>query len=439
MEAVMSRVPRVASVLLCATLCVALAERADGQPITRIEAVVTIPDLLLIRDNSVTLVRIHENGFLNFDPITELNDTPPAVPVGISLFEGLQFVMESGDGSTVDGLTTYSATGNFRQQLSDDIGLGLLEIKQVSVSAARPNVVVLSGTVIFGPSYNQTFDFSPFRAGGTFSLSIPLPENVSALEMLTYTGTACPLPLGCSKLTHSVGASMVQEAVGPAADPGPGCAYAFSGGSGASAVRFCVTQQGTIAELSGAGGQEHLSVGQVWEGYVICKGAVAHAWDLGLTQGGFGPAMLLSPPTSTSVSIRRSSAQFRLDQVFKLDKAQKTVLITSSLTNISGAAQPDVRLTRAYDPDVDGNPLDYETLSARTVWAWDVDAVSLTGITWALRTDTAIGSNTAPGCSPQDMAHPILTGDAYLASVTYRLGNMAAGTKRTVVHVYRMQ
>jgi hypothetical protein len=139
------------------------------------------------------------------------------------------------------------------------------------------------------------------------------------------------------------------------------------------------------------------------------------------------------------VSVRRISPQFLLDQVFKLDRAQKAVLVTSTLTNISGAALSDVRLARAYDPDVNGDADDREVKSARGVWAGDVDAVSLTGITWAVPTDTAVGASTAPACSPPSAPAPALTDDASLASVTYRLGNMPAGTKRTVVHVYRIQ
>ena len=128
-----------------------------------------------------------------------------------------------------------------------------------------------------------------------------------------------------------------------------------------------------------------------------------------------------------------------MDQAFKLDKAEKAISITTTLTNISGGALADVRLARAHDPDLDNDAQDVETKSARGVSATDINSVTLTGITWGMATDTAIGSAAEPACSAASAAPPALTGDASLASVTYRLGNMAAGAKKKVVFVYRIQ
>ena len=68
------------------------------------------------------------------------------------------------------------------------------------------------------------------------------------------------------------------------------------------------------------------------------------------------------------MTLRRSSSQYQLDQVFKLDKKEKDVTITMTLTNISGAMIPDVRITRAYDPDINNDfGDDLEVRSARGV------------------------------------------------------------------------
>jgi hypothetical protein len=65
--------------------------------------------------------------------------------------------------------------------------------------------------------------------------------------------------------------------------------------------------------------------------------------------------MVLAGPTATGVTLRRSSPRLQLDQKFAVDSKEKDVSITMTLRNISGASIPDVRLTRAYDPDVDGD------------------------------------------------------------------------------------
>ncbi len=217
------------------------------------------------------------------------------------------------------------------------------------------------------------------------------------------------------------------------------CAYSFTAGSGASLVRYCLSEGGTIAKLEGPSGQEHIDVGDVWEGYVACTGTTPQAWDLAQSNSGFGATTVIAGPTATGVTLRRSSAQFQLDQAFKVDKVEKAITITATLTNISGAALADVRLARAHDPDVDNGAADIELRTARGVSASDVNALTLTGLTWNIATDTAIGSAAAPACSPGSAAPPALTGDASLASVTYRLGNMAAGAKKKVVFVYRLQ
>jgi hypothetical protein len=220
--------------------------------------------------------------------------------------------------------------------------------------------------------------------------------------------------------------------------PHPTCTYGFSGGSGDSFAHVCLTANGNLAELSGPAGQEHLGVDQVLEGYVVCSGTSVQSWDLIATADDFGPPAVVAGPTATGVTIQRLSSQFLLAQTFKLDKTNRAVVIAATLTNISGAQIPDVRLVRAYDPDVNGNANDSETKSTRSVIALDTDAVVLTGSTWATPTDTAINTGPSPACSPGS-ASSAVTGDASLASVTYRLGNMKPGAKKKVSFVYRIQ
>ena len=223
------------------------------------------------------------------------------------------------------------------------------------------------------------------------------------------------------------------------APPAP-CLYNFESGSGLSQIGYCVSANSTLVSLRAPAGQEHLAVGQVWEGYVVCTGTTVQAWDLSADGDGFDAATLIAGPTATGVTLRRLSPQYQLDQVFKLDAAGKAVTIAMTLSNISGATIPDVRLARAFDPDPNNDSGDdLEVRSARSVWAGDLDAVSLTGTTWTMPTDTAIDTSPIPACSPTGADAPQLTGDGSLANVTYRLGNINKGAKKKVTFVYRLQ
>jgi len=232
--------------------------------------------------------------------------------------------------------------------------------------------------------------------------------------------------------------SIDEVAIVPA--PGPPCVYSLKSGAATTYIEYCISANGTVVKLQAPAGQEHVDIGQVLEGYVICSGTNVHDWDLSDTASGFGATTILKGPTATSVTLRRSSDRYQLDQILTLAKKEKELTITMTVTNISGAMIPDVRIARAYDPDINHDfGDDLEVTSARGVWAGDVDAVTLTATAWSFPTDTAIDTGPAPACSPTGSASPATTGDASLAGVTYRAGNMGAGAKKRVTFVYRVQ
>jgi hypothetical protein len=101
---------------------------------------------------------------------------------------------------------------------------------------------------------------------------------------------------------------------------------------------------------------------------------------------------------------------------------------------------PDVRIARSHDPDVNNDSGDdLEVRSATGVWAGDVDAVALTATTWPAAIETAVDGVAAPACSPASGAVPALTGDARLATVRYRVGDLSPGATARVRFVYRVQ
>jgi choice-of-anchor C domain-containing protein len=270
-------------------------------------------------------------------------------------------------------------------------------------------------------------------------------QNMSALtwQSLSFSfvasGSSATLVLTSLQETPNSWGPMIDRVSVTEAPPAP-CLYSFSSGAGAAHIRYCVSATGTLVSLQAPSGQEHIGVGQVWEGYVVCTGTTVQAWDLSADGDGFGAPIVIGGPSGTGVAIRRVSAHYQLDQVFKLDSKEKDLSIEITLINISGATIPDVRLVRAFDPDINNDfGDDLEVRTARSVSASDVDGVALTGTTWAIPTDTAIDTAPVAACSPVGAAAPQLTGDASLASVTYRLGSMGRGAKKKAAFVYRLQ
>jgi len=355
---------------------------------------------------------------------------------GTGSFSGL--VMSEGNFGTAN-------YGNSPTQIVD-VGLRGEPTTIQFVDPANPAVIIGASAVSIllgdGDPDSETFTVTYFGVSGAVLLGPE--EHTTGISGLRLSATSATLGglIGSVRLmlVPSSSSGVTFDDLEFTLAPTSPCSYSFSAGSGSSLTAYCVTAAGTMVKLLSPAGQEHINVGQVWEGFVVCTGMTVQAWDLSGTADGFGAPIVITAPNGTGVGLRQSSSQYQLDQVFKLDKNDRSVTITMTLTNISGATIPDVRLARAYDPDVNNDfGDDLEVKSARGVWAGDTDAVTLTGTTWAMPTDTAVDTGSSPACSPASASVPRLTGDATLANVTYRLGNIAHGAKKKVVFVYRVQ
>jgi hypothetical protein len=349
---------------------------------------------------------------------------------GIVFTQGTLVGFVQGDEALV-GSNQHPIAGNFLTpvtSLSVTVALSLQTVTDFTLTAYDADPVPISTTTF---RLNQDTGSPGFMGFGYFTISLDsIPEPAFSFRL---TNQFVSSSFGHTNSPYGASTFTFTQAEAP-------CTYAFSSGGGGSSVKYCVSANGTIEGFRAPTGQEHIAVGQLLEGYVVCTGTTAQAWDLSATADGFGAPTVLSGPTATGITLRRSSPQYQLDQVFKLDKKEKDVTITMTLTNISGAMIPDVRLTRAYDPDINNDfGDDLEVKSARGVWAGDVDAITLTGVTWGLPTDTAIDADPVAACSPVGGIVPGVTGDARLAAVTYCVGNMAPGAKKKVAFIYRMQ
>jgi hypothetical protein len=165
--------------------------------------------------------------------------------------------------------------------------------------------------------------------------------------------------------------------------PPPPAQSCFHGGSGPSYVKVCVSKRGNIVKLQAPKGTEHIDVGAVYEGYVLCKGittSVAH--DTAGSQAGFLAPKITQPKGANTLplTITRTTADgsFRLSQEFGFDAARREFSITMRLKNLSGVTQTSVGMARAVDLDVDGDaPDDVWDRSNDGVWARDEQAVGL--------------------------------------------------------------
>ncbi|GAA1787542.1 hypothetical protein [Nostocoides veronense] len=99
---------------------------------------------------------------------------------------------------------------------------------------------------------------------------------------------------------------------------------------------------------------EHIGVGAVGEGYVLCyTGQASSAYDTGDASSGFG-----APTTNASQTSRKTlDNRLQLTQKFTLTPGSPTVpsnvLVTMSVKNLSGSPVNNVILRRQVDFDID--------------------------------------------------------------------------------------
>jgi hypothetical protein len=190
----------------------------------------------------------------------------------------------------------------------------------------------------------------------------------------------------------------------------------ISFGSGATFLSFSVSNHGNVIAFQSPEGAEHIKVGSVYEGYAICSDAAdPHGIDFGSYEAGFGAATVTQPkgPNTLPLTITRSTSDgyFSLKQAFARDTTEKSVTVTMTLKNTSGAMMTNVKLARFVDFDIDGTFGDIFTETSQSVDAVDdfgvgVMLLSLTksfpvlgrveDFTLGAATTCATGSNVLP-------------------------------------------
>ena len=131
------------------------------------------------------------------------------------------------------------------------------------------------------------------------------------------------------------------------------CKFTFTSGTGApNFLKFCVTVNGNVVQLTSPGGFEHIREGAILEGYSICDfGTLTRYFDFANSDSGNWQAPAVSGVT-LPLTIKRSTSDgiYTLTQVFTRNTAEPAVKITMTLKN-NTVASHDFALVRYADID----------------------------------------------------------------------------------------
>lgn len=205
-----------------------------------------------------------------------------------------------------------------------------------------------------------------------------------------------------------------------------------------------VNKDGNVASFESPAGYEHIGIGALSEGYVLCftKGSSSvKAWDVMDTTSGFGPS---SNPTTSKVVRTTTDGSVTLEQEFAFVGPERQLTITHYLKNNTSTTLTNVRLNRQADLDLSTGGTkgwaNYQntfirsskgsvTAAANPTAApagREAQSMTLRHILGVERT-AAIGAVINLDCVPTSAASPV-TGD-YGAVLSYSLASLKPGAR----------
>src|SRR6266566_3778785 len=153
------------------------------------------------------------------------------------------------------------------------------------------------------------------------------------------------------------------------------CDTLLTFGSGATLTKVCISNEGNIVKFESPAGFEQIGqLNTFRDGYAMCSGNlptwanVPEGYDAGdvSVEAGLGPPTVIQPggPNTLPLTIIR-------------DSLRRLITITMKVTRLSNAdctsaGCPPLRLTRAFEGDVDNNTSANARFgrSADSVWEW---------------------------------------------------------------------
>jgi hypothetical protein len=141
------------------------------------------------------------------------------------------------------------------------------------------------------------------------------------------------------------------------ADPTCDHVVLASGVDGGTTI--CVSRHGNVVSYNSPTGFEHIGVGTVSEGYVLCytdpSGGHQNAHDLGeASEAGFGPSAVTSLAPLTIVRTTSDGA-LELRQRFLPNAARHELIVQNRIRNVGSMPVTNVVFSRSVDFDIDGD------------------------------------------------------------------------------------
>lgn len=219
------------------------------------------------------------------------------------------------------------------------------------------------------------------------------------------------------------------------------CHKTFTSGSGDTLFEWCFSDDGNIAMLQHSEGLEHIAVGSVTEGWCASAGHIIR----GQTSGDSANFGLDEPsyPDTKSVTHQTLDGSLRVKQTFSQQSGKRMIVITMTVTNISGGTLNNVYLTRFVDADLSNSTgSDVWSAGPRSVAAYEPGSSRLELIPRSYRfpANSLIYSSFFPEMDEDcyDAAADVANeaeGDRAMG-VFYQLGTIFAGEEKRVKFVY---
>jgi hypothetical protein len=150
------------------------------------------------------------------------------------------------------------------------------------------------------------------------------------------------------------------------------CKLTFTSGGAPNFLKFCVTSNGNIVQLTSPGGFEHIREGTILEGYSICDfGSLTRYYDFAAADSGnWQPAILTGVTLPLTIKRTTSDGIYTLTQVISRNTVDPAVIFSMTLKNNTAAAH-DFALVRYADIDANNanggtfnNQFDFDRQSA---------------------------------------------------------------------------
>lgn len=207
--------------------------------------------------------------------------------------------------------------------------------------------------------------------------------------------------------------------------------------------RVWLSNHGNLLRFEGPTGYDHVGVGNLSEGYVLCYNG-RRAWDTGESESGFGPSTASCSGNRCTITRNTSDGWLRLRQVITKVDVERSLTVEMTLSRIGGPSLSGVVLRRQVDLDVDaggsfgtGDTTNWFGATEReSVWAWNAandtgregHAVMLrqiqrtpAAVPYFAKVTELILDNS---CSPFNLAADGPVRGDYGATIQYNIGNM---------------